>query len=348
MPIKSIVRGCSIGAVALLMAVWATPAMAQGAIKGRVLDAKDHPVSGVPVSIVCTSVKNVPPQGQTTDSDGRFQFGGLPICKWTVMAQQGKMIAKPKAPFESTLPSVMNDVGDIVLKLDETATAVKTTAQPKGMSAEDAKEYNRKQMEMQTQFKGANDDMAAGKFDDAITKLLAVAKEKKDCAACSAKLGEVYMKKWESDPTEDLKKDDLANSEKYFLQAITIDPATVDAYKSLASIYNSQQKFDDAMKMNAKVTELSAATGGNQDPTSVYNEGVVMWNSGKFEEAEASFKKASELDPKKAMAFYQLGMTEVNLGKIPEAIKALESFLALSPKGPEVDQAKAMLLAIKK
>jgi tetratricopeptide (TPR) repeat protein len=340
MPIKLIVRGFTMGAVALLMAALATPAMAQGAqgaIKGRVLDGKNHPAPGVLVSVSCTSVANVQPRSVTTDSDGRFQFTGLVFGKWTLSAQQGNQVAKPKEAFLNVLSSVVTDVGDIALKVDKTAAPVKNAGASKGPTPEEAKEHNRRLAEVQTKFKEANDDIEAGRLDDALIKLQAVAKDMKDCAACSAKLGEVYQK-----------KDDLASAEKYFLEAISFDPATLDAYKSLASVYNSQQKFDDAMKMNAKVTELTAATGGNNDPTSVYNEGVVLWNAGKFVEAEAAFKKASELDPKKAIAFYQLGMTQVNLGKIPEAVKSLEAFLALSPKGPEVDQAKAMLLAIKK
>lgn len=355
MSIKLIKRGFMVGAVALLLALCATPVFAQGGIKGRIIDDKKHPVSGVPVSIACTSVANIQPQGQTTDSDGRFQFGGLQFGKWTLIAQQGKLVARPKDAVLNVLPNIMTDVGDLMLKLDENATAgpvVKNVAAPKGLSPEEAAARNEQQREMQAKFKGANEDIAAGRFDDAITKLSGVAKDvakdPKNSAACAAKLGEVYSKKADADTAEDQKKQDLASAEKSFKDAIGFDPATVDAYNGLATIYNGQGKFDDALKMSAKVTELTTAAGGAQDPTAAFNEGVMLWNASKFEEAEAAFKKTTELDPKKALAFYQLGLTQVNLGKLPEAIKSLEAFLALNPKGPEVDQAKAMLLAIKK
>jgi tetratricopeptide (TPR) repeat protein len=355
MSMRLIVRGFTVGAVALFLATWATPALAQGAIKGRILDEKNHPAPGVQVMVTCTSVSNVQPQGITTDSDGRFTIQGLVFGTWTLVAQQGNLVAKPKGPL-SVMPNIMTDAGDLSLKPDASAVAVKKNAPAaKGVSPEEAAAANKLQKELEAKFKGANEDIAAGNYDDAITKLSAVAKEvgkdpknAKNSAACSAKLGEVYGKKAEADKADDQKKLDLAEAEKYFLEAISFDATTVDAYNALAAVYNAQGKYDDAIKMSAKAKELTAAAGGSQNPTAAYNEGVMLWNAGKFEEAEAAFKKASELDPKNANAFYQLGMTQVNLGKLPEAVKAFETYLTLSPKGPEAENAKAMLLAIKK
>ena len=122
----------------------------------------------------------------------------------------------------------------------------------------------------------------------------------------------------------------------------------LNAYKALATIYNGQQKFDDALKMSAKVKELSTASGGTEDPIAVFNEGVVLWNAGKIPEAEAMFKKATELDPKYADAFYQLGVAQVSGGKTADAIKSLETYLKLAPNGKTAQQAKDLLTAIKK
>jgi tetratricopeptide (TPR) repeat protein len=74
----------------------------------------------------------------------------------------------------------------------------------------------------------------------------------------------------------------------------------------------------------------------------------VLWNAGKIPEAEAAFKKATELDPKNADAFYQLGVAQVSSGKVPDAVKSLEAYLKLAPTGKNADTAKALLASIKK
>ena len=44
-----------------------------------------------------------------------------------------------------------------------------------------------------------------------------------------------------------------------------------------------------------------------------------------------------------AMAQYQLGMTSLNLGQIPEAVAALEAYLKVDPNGPKAARCKASL-----
>jgi len=315
--------------MALLMLAVAVPALAQ-AIKGRVMNQQRRPVSEAEVVATCVSNPKLEPKGATSDSDGRFQVGGLTFGKWEVVITKANTLFKTKEPL-SLLPGVVSDIGDITLMPMAPGTS------PVASSKKEADERNKRAAELQTKFKAANDDIVAGKFDDAIVKLDAVAKELPKCAACSAKLGEVYMK-----------KDDLVNAEKYFKEAIEFDEKTVDAYNALASIYNAQQKFDDALKMSAKAKELTTSAGGIQDPAAVYNEGVVLWNAGKTAEAEAAFKKASELDPKNSAAFYQLGMAQLSAGKNAEAVKSFEEYLKVDPKGKDAETAKAILLQIKK
>jgi TolA-binding protein len=47
-----------------------------------------------------------------------------------------------------------------------------------------------------------------------------------------------------------------------------------------------------------------------------------------------------------AMAQYQLGMTSLNLGQIPDAINALEAYLKIEPNGPKAAEVKAALPAL--
>ena len=330
MSTKLIVRGGVTGALALLIAAVATPALAQS-IKGRVFGKDNKPVSEAQVSATSVSNPKLDPQGAVTTSDGRFVVGGLQFGKWNVVITKGNLMFKVKEPV-TLLPGTVHDLGDVTL-VPMPAGATASVANSKA----EADARNKKNAEIEAKFKAGNDDIAAGKFDDAVAKFDAVAKEIPKCAPCSAKMGEAY-----------LKKDDLANAEKYFKEAIEFDEKTIDAYNALSTIYNTQQKYDEALKMSAKVKELRASTGVAEDPISVFNEGVVLWNAGKIPEAEAMFKKTTELDPKHAEAFYQLGVAQVSGGKNAEAVKSLETYLKLTPTGKNADTAKALLASIKK
>ena len=53
------------------------------------------------------------------------------------------------------------------------------------------------------------------------------------------------------------------------------------------------------------------------------------------------------MDPKMAEAYYQLGMTQVNQNKLPEAKASLQQYLKLAPRGPNAATAKAIVDSIK-
>ena len=101
--------------------------------------------------------------------------------------------------------------------------------------------------------------------------------------------------------------------------------------------------------MNQKATELAGSTagaGGGGGAEAVYNQGVMLFNAGKFAEAKTQFEDASKADPNNAKAYYQLGMTALNLGQIPEAVSALETFLKLAPSDPKAAEVKPSLPAL--
>ena len=102
-----------------------------------------------------------------------------------------------------------------------------------------------------------------------------------------------------------------------------------------------------ATAMSAKANTLSKASGGTGNPTALYNQGVILWNQGKGQEALPLFEQAITADPNLADAHYMLGMVYVSMDKKPEAIKALEAYLKLAPTGENAATAKAVLAQIK-
>ena len=117
-----------------------------------------------------------------------------------------------------------------------------------------------------------------------------------------------------------MKKGDLANAEKSFLEAIAIDDKQVDAYNALATIYNAQKKFDDATKMGTKANELMSAAGGTAAAAAATPPPSSTRASSSGTRARApkrwrSSRRPSRLDPKMADAQYMLGLTLYSTGQ---------------------------------
>jgi tetratricopeptide (TPR) repeat protein len=83
-----------------------------------------------------------------------------------------------------------------------------------------------------------------------------------------------------------------------------------------------------------------------------YNLGAVYINTNQSEGAETAFKKAIELDPTYADAYYQLGLVLIGRATVGADAKmnapagtadAFQKYLSLKPDGANAEPAKAML-----
>ena len=127
---------------------------------------------------------------------------------------------------------------------------------------------------------------------------------------------------------------------------VELKPDAAEGYTGLAGVYNAQKKFDLAAEASTKASQLSGGAAGGGGAEASYNQGVILFNSGKFAEAKTQFEAATKADPNMGMAHYQLGMTALNLGQIPEAVSALESYLKVDPNGAKAGEVKAALPAL--
>lgn len=325
-------RGLLVGAIAVTVAAVAVPAYAQnGSLRGKIVDETGR---GVPeVEVVFDFVGPYNRQIKTiTDKNGEWVRAGMPAGQgtWTITVKRGTL--EGKATGITVRLNDMTRVEDIVLRAPG---AQATKVAPAGMSAEEIAKQNKRQAQLEALFKESNAAFDAGNYDEAITKLTALATELETCAACHVKIGDAY-----------LKKNDLENAEKAYLKGISLDPKMPGPYNALATIYNQQRKLDEAAKMSAKAAELLEATGG-ADAATLYNTGIIFWNQGKGPEAQAQFEKAIKADPKMADAYYFLGMALVNQNKMKEAKGPFEEYLKLAPDGPNAATAKLILAQIK-
>jgi tetratricopeptide (TPR) repeat protein len=201
------------------------------------------------------------------------------------------------------------------------------------------------------------------RHEEAITRLNELLGKMPTCADCYMHLGTSYLA---------LKKYDEA--EAALKKSVETRP-TVEGYTALTRLYNAQKKFDLAADASTKAVELSsapaplgttpaagaaagapaagaagapgapAAAAAPTGPGSetLYNQGVVLWNAGKYAEAKTAFEAAVKANPNNAEAQYQLGMANLNLGQLPAARTAFEGYLKAAPDGTRAKEVKDIL-----
>ena len=300
-------------AVAVLCAVSVAPALAQSVVRGKVTDAQGMPV---PDATVLFEAVDANRKTQTkTDKNGDFLQVGLSSGAYKVTASKDKVGTQtkntnvrqgPNNPMAFTLSASSG-----VSPADKEAAAA-----------------------IQASAGAAVEAMKAGRHDEAIAKFQEVIAKVPTCTDCYYNIGVSQMAKQQ-----------YTEAEASFKKAIELKPDNADAYTALANLYNSQKKFDLASEASANAAKYAGAGGGGNAESS-YNQGVILFNAGKFAEAKTQFEAATKTDPNHAMAQYQLGMTSLNLGQIPEAVAALEAYLKADPNGPKAAEVKAALPAL--
>ncbi|MFP4082286.1 MAG: tetratricopeptide repeat protein [Candidatus Aminicenantes bacterium] len=128
-------------------------------------------------------------------------------------------------------------------------------------------------------------------------------------------------------------------------KALELKPDSAQTLKLISVAYSKLGDEETARKYHDRLKELPQT---EFSPEEIYNMGVVSANEGQDEEAAEYFKKASEMKPDFALAYYQLGLTYFRLERKEEAKAALEKYLELEPEGEKAETAKTLLNYIKK
>jgi len=322
---------------ALVTAVSAAPAFAQqSSLRGKVVDQAGNPVEGATVKLEAAGGGYDTAFEVTTNDRGEWFKGGLAGFGgvWKLTVTKGDLSAV-KNNVRAQLGAV-TPVDDIVVMPGGAAAAAND---PANLTEEEIEKRNKETEALNKLFTDASADFDAGNYDGAIAKINTMIEGLPDCDVCYNLLGDINMK-----------KGDLEAAEAGYLKAIELAPDKPGPYNALASIYNTQRKFEEAAAMSEKASNLTGgdpATGsGGGDASASYNQGIALWNAGKAAEAEAAFQRATELDPKNADAHYWLGMARFNQGKLKEAKTPFETYLKLEPDGENAATAKALLAQI--
>jgi len=187
---------------------------------------------------------------------------------------------------------------------------------------------------LQTAFSAGVAANAAQNYEEAIAKFNEAIGISDVCSECYYNLGVVYSQQKKYDEAETAYK-----------KAIEIKADYADAYNGLANVYNAQRKFDDAAAASSKAAELSGAgLLGGGDADTLARQAMILFNSGKQDEAHKIAEQAVAMDANNADGHFIMGMTLLTTDPA-KAKTELETYLKLAPDqtSQNVATAKALI-----
>jgi tetratricopeptide (TPR) repeat protein len=346
-------RGIFIVAAALALSIGT--AHAQTLIKGKVVDAQNKPVEGALIHFEQKDANTK--RDAKSDKKGEFLFVGLPSGDYKVTASKDGMTDEHNTKISGDQQAFVSF--QLRPKADVAAAAANPTAGLSTITSSATAAGNASEADaIKPLITSALEAYNANNYKDAIPRFNEVVKKLPTCEQCYLYLAISYFASNEPEQAEgSLKK------------SIAIKP-TPEAYNLMANMYNMQQKKALADEAMAKAAELSAAAEAEkaaaaakvaekqavedkvvvvQNTTAnTYNDGVKLWNEGKYAEAQAKFEEAIKADPKNADAHYMLGMANINANKMAAARAEFQQYLTISPDGDKAAQVKTFLTQLPK
>ena len=286
----------------------------QARIVGTVTTTKGEPIEGATVTIT------TPAFGKfkvvlTSDKDGKWGT----ILNDSTIAYDYLIEAKGYIPMKQNKKVGIGSEGTLDVQLLTADQAVE-----KGLVKEVVDPYT-------LAFNSAVEKFQAGDLDGAI-----------EGAKKATELGPDKSGAWDMATKVAAAKKDWDLVIQWGEKALSIEPDNGSLFGALMEAYKA--KGDKAKALEYEKKFIAA----NPDkPEILYNQAVDLYNKGDFKGADPILRKVIEGAPEYANAHFLLGMSCVNLNKIPDMKKHLEEYIRLDPKGKEVATAKEMLEAFK-
>jgi tetratricopeptide (TPR) repeat protein len=340
---------------------WAQTTAIEGDVKGE--DGK--PLQGAVIKIERKDIKGN--YNTKTDKKGHYYYGGLGFGMYDITVEvNGKPMDAMRGVRTQGAPAEVN------FDLQQAAARAAAASAGGAAGATPPPEENRslspaQKAELEKQRKAQEEQMAKNKeLNDAFN----AGRE-----AETAKNWDVAIQQYEKasqlDPKQHVvwshladsyigraggktggdQQADLAKGIEYYQRAIDLKPEDPAYHNNYALALAKTKNLDKAKEELTKAAGLDAANAGKY----YYNFGAILVNAGQNDAAGDAFKKAIEVDPNYADAYYQMGIvligkaTTTPEGKVvPPAgtEEAFQKYLALQPTGPNADGAKAMLASM--
>jgi protein O-GlcNAc transferase len=132
---------------------------------------------------------------------------------------------------------------------------------------------------------------------------------------------------------------DLDAAAKELAAVVKEHPDHVGAHLAYGAVLRAQRKLDEAFELHTKAVALAA-----DDPMAHYELGISQFYLGNADAAEASLKRASELDPGDAQIRYVYGEVLRNLKRYDESAQRYREALERDPNHDKAATKLAMVL----
>jgi len=214
----------------------------------------------------------------------------------------------------------------------------------------DSSEKMKKRNELNDAFNTGMTAMQNKKYDEAVPAFVKAAEVDPTQQAVWAQLGEAYVKLAETKTGPEFDAN-IQKSLEAYNKAIELKPDDPASHNNYALALAKAKKFPEMQAELKKAADLDPANGGKY----YYNLGAILVNTGQNDAAGEAFKKAIELTPTYADAYYQYGVTLVGKAQIgadgkitpvPGTVEAFNKYLELQPDGPYAQPAKDMLTTL--
>jgi tetratricopeptide (TPR) repeat protein len=289
-------------------------AIQQGRITGKVTDGKGAVLSDVKVTITTKAITNFKLELKT-DKDGKYGT----ILNDATLLYHYRFEKQGFIPYEQDKKVPINGSETLDVQLLTQQQAIE-----KGVVKQVVDPFTASYNEAVEAYHAGDLEAAFAKAQDAIAK----GPDK----AIAYNLGATIA----------LKKNDWDSTIALGEKSLALEPDNTSLVGMLMQAYRA--KGD---KAKAAEYEKKYIAANPEQPEVLYNQAVELYNKNDFKGAEPLLKKVVEGKPDFAKAHYLLGMSYVNLNKIPDMKKHLNEYLKLEPNGPDAATAKEMLEAFK-
>lgn len=330
-----------------------------GSLEGVVTDG-EKPVRGAMIKIERQDI-----QGSyevKTKKKGRWFHAGLPLGEYIVALEiDGKEVDRVVGVRVGVNdgPPVNFDLAEIRARTQTPAPGSQPPPEEvlRGMSPEQRKEYEEQLKERQQQisknkelneaFNLAMSAKQAGDYATAIDNFKKAIEIDPEQDVLFAQLAESQVnlaKSKTGDEREALYSDAVAAYDK----AIALKPQNAAYYNNKGLAQVSAGDIEGGKQALNQAAEMDPVNGGKF----FFNLGAVLTNTGRMDEAIAAFKRATEVQPDYAPAYYQLGTSLVGKAEVkadgsvepvPGTIEAFQKYLELEPNGPYAPSAQSMI-----
>jgi tetratricopeptide (TPR) repeat protein len=353
-------------AVAGLLVLTFTSLAQVTSIEGDVKGTEGQPLKDAQIQIVRTDIKGN--YHTKTDKKGHYIYTGLPMGMYNItLVVDGKEVDNIKGVRTSPGDPQRQDFNMKAAGTDKAArdAEVKKAMETGQMSKELEKSLTPEQKaQMEKQIKDAaermkknqalntayNDGLTAlnnKQYDQAIENLTKASELDPTQLAVWSNLASAYQEQAKTKTGADFDTA-MGKAIETYKKALELKPEDPGLHNNYALALAKDKKFPEAQGELQKAATLDPTNGGKY----YFNLGALLVNAGQYDPAAEAFKKAIELTPTYADAYYQYGvclsskMTTEKDGKVsapPEMAQAFQKYLELAPTGKDAQGAKDML-----